>query len=78
MSSVPVVEPLVLRSAYRRELPIPLADQTADPAASVLQIHHQVLDGLDDNGWVKRDSGTGRFLDRKADDQPFKGVRREN
>ena len=28
-------------------------------------------------GWVKRDSQTGRILDRKADDQPFKGVRRE-
>jgi hypothetical protein len=27
--------------------------------------------------WVKRDTGTGRFLDRKADAQPFKGVRRE-
>ncbi|GAA0975760.1 hypothetical protein GCM10009555_034200 [Acrocarpospora macrocephala] len=32
----------------RRELPIPLADQTADPAAGVLQIHHQVLDDLYD------------------------------
>lgn len=27
--------------------------------------------------WVKRDTGTGRFLDRKADGGPFKGVRRE-
>ncbi len=28
-------------------------------------------------GWVKRDSSTGRFLDRKADSAPFKGVRKE-
>lgn len=28
-------------------------------------------------GWVKRDAETGRILDRKADDQPFKGVRKE-
>lgn len=29
------------------------------------------------SGWVKRDTTTGRFMDRKADPQPFKGVRRE-
>lgn len=29
-------------------------------------------------GWVKRDTGTGRFLDRKADNAPFKGVRKES
>ncbi len=28
-------------------------------------------------GWVKRDSRTGQFMDRKADSAPFKGVRRE-
>lgn len=27
--------------------------------------------------WVKRDAGTGRFMDQKADGEPFKGVRRE-
>ena len=27
--------------------------------------------------WVKRDTGTGRFLDVKADGAPFKGVRKE-
>ena len=27
--------------------------------------------------WVKRDANTGRFMDQKADDKPFKGVRRE-
>ncbi len=27
--------------------------------------------------WVKRDSDTGRFMDQKADNEPFKGVRRE-
>lgn len=27
--------------------------------------------------WVKRDSDTGRFVDQKADDRPFKGVRKE-
>lgn len=29
------------------------------------------------NTWVKRDSKTGRFMDPKADDKPFKGVRKE-
>jgi hypothetical protein len=27
--------------------------------------------------WVKRDAETGRFMDQKADDKPFKGVRKE-
>ncbi len=28
--------------------------------------------------WVKRDAGTGRFMDVKSDDKPFKGVRKED
>lgn len=27
--------------------------------------------------WIKRDSDTGRFMDQKADNEPFKGVRKE-
>ena len=27
--------------------------------------------------WVKRDSKTGQFMDQKADNKPFKGVRKE-
>jgi len=27
--------------------------------------------------WTKRDTETGRFIDQKADDKPFKGVRKE-
>jgi hypothetical protein len=27
--------------------------------------------------WVKRDTTTGRFMDQKADDKPFKGVSKE-
>jgi len=27
--------------------------------------------------YVKRDTDTGRFMDQKADDKPFKGVRKE-
>ena len=27
--------------------------------------------------WVKRNTDNGRFMDGKADDRPFKGVRRE-
>lgn len=27
--------------------------------------------------YVKRDSGTGRFMDVKSDKKPFKGVRKE-
>jgi hypothetical protein len=29
------------------------------------------------NKWIKRDKDTGQFLDQKADDKPFKGVRKE-
>lgn len=29
------------------------------------------------DSWVKRDSDTGKFMDRKSDDKPFKGVRKE-
>lgn len=28
--------------------------------------------------WTKRDSDTGRFIDQKADQEPFKGVRKED
>jgi len=27
--------------------------------------------------WTKRDAGTGRFMDQKADGKPFKGIRKE-
>ena len=27
--------------------------------------------------WAKRDTNTGRFMDQKADGNPFKGVRKE-
>lgn len=27
--------------------------------------------------WVKRDSDTGKFIDQKSDNKPFKGVRKE-
>lgn len=27
--------------------------------------------------WVKRDAGTGKFMDVKQDGDPFKGVRKE-
>ena len=27
--------------------------------------------------WVKRDTGSGRFMDQKANGEPFKGVRKE-
>ena len=29
------------------------------------------------NKWIKRDTNTGRFINQKADDKPFKGVRKE-
>ena len=28
--------------------------------------------------WTKRDTGTGKFIDQKADPNPFKGVRKEH
>ena len=27
--------------------------------------------------WIKRDKSTGQFIDQKADNDPFKGVRKE-
>lgn len=36
----------------------------------------QVLNPKTDQ-WVKRDAGTGRFMDVKEDGAKFKGVRRE-
>jgi hypothetical protein len=27
--------------------------------------------------WTKRDSETGKFIDQKSDNKPFKGVRKE-
>lgn len=27
--------------------------------------------------WVKRDTDTGKFMDGKSDDKPFKGIRKE-
>ena len=29
------------------------------------------------NQWVKRDAGTGRFMDVKQDGKPFKGVTKD-
>jgi hypothetical protein len=29
------------------------------------------------DSWVKRDTNTGRFIDVKSDNTPFKGVRKE-
>lgn len=29
------------------------------------------------NRWTKRDTDTGKFMDQKADDKPFKGVWKE-
>jgi len=36
----------------------------------------QVLDPRNDR-WTKRDTETGLFLDQKANQKPFKGVRKE-
>lgn len=37
------------------------------------QVHNPKTDT-----WVKRDTGTGRFMDQKQDGTPFKGVRKEH
>ncbi|MCK9293523.1 MAG: hypothetical protein M0P70_00435 [Desulfobulbaceae bacterium] len=29
------------------------------------------------NRWTKREKDSGRFMDQKSDDKPFKGVRKE-
>ena len=31
----------------------------------------------DNEDWTKRDADTGKFMDQKADGEPFKGVARE-
>lgn len=36
------------------------------------QVHNPKTDR-----WTKRDTESGRFMDQKADPEPFKGVRRE-
>ena len=36
------------------------------------QVYNHKLDN-----WTKRDKRTGQFLDQKADDKPFKGIRKE-
>ena len=36
----------------------------------------QVLNPVTEQ-WVKRDTGTGKFMDVKQDGTPFKGVRKE-
>jgi hypothetical protein len=33
---------------------------------------------LPNGHWAKRDSDTGRIMDVKSDDKPFKGVRKED
>jgi hypothetical protein len=30
------------------------------------------------DSWTKRDGDNGRFMDQKADNKPFKGVRKED
>lgn len=30
------------------------------------------------DSWVKIDTGSGKFMDQKADHKPFKGVSKEN
>ncbi len=37
----------------------------------------QVYNPVNDR-WTKRDTEPGRFIDQKADDEPFKGVRKED
>ena len=32
---------------------------------------------MGEDNWTKRNKDTGRFMDQKADDKKFKGVRRE-
>jgi hypothetical protein len=44
--------------------------------------HGQVIDRSQtynpkNNRWTKRDTNSGRFIDQKADEDPFKGVRKE-
>ena len=36
----------------------------------------QVFNPRNEN-WTKQDTYTGTFMDQKADDKPFKGVRKE-
>lgn len=42
----------------------------------VVRKRSQVYNPQNDR-WTKRDTETGRFMNQKADDKPFKGVRKE-
>lgn len=37
------------------------------------QVYNPVVDR-----WIKRDAETGKFMDQKVDNKPFKGVRKED
>lgn len=37
------------------------------------QVYNSVVDR-----WIKRDAETGKFMDQKVDNKPFKGVRKED
>lgn len=39
--------------------------------------HRSQVHNPKNDRWVKRDTGSGQFLDVKSDTKPFKGVRRE-
>ena len=49
----------------------PVGDGTR---VGAVRARSQVFNPQNQN-WTKRDTGTGRFLDQKADPDPFKGVR---
>lgn len=42
------------------------------PVKNRSQVYNPIIEK-----WIKRDSDTGRFIDQKSNDDPFKGVRRE-
>ncbi|MCG6538262.1 MAG: hypothetical protein L7F78_26980 [Syntrophales bacterium LBB04] len=53
-----------------------------NPPAGDGHRHGQVADRSQtynpkNNRWTKRDTSTGRFIDQKANEDPFKGIRKE-
>jgi hypothetical protein len=40
-------------------------------------VKHRSQTQTPSGNWVKRDAGSGQFMDQKKDGDPFKGVRKE-
>jgi hypothetical protein len=61
---------------HRKEFPVAKNHPTGNPRR-VGAVRQRSQTKMPDGRWVKRDDTTGRFMDIKSDNKPFKGVRKE-